>query len=109
MPVDLEDPFFLYCWCSAEVIGEADKRVHESKLEVGGQLMYHERSLPAIAVRFKSNVRLRSIDDAIVVAWQALGAEQPARYHDGTFVYVTLATGDDECEWELGTAGRSVF
>lgn len=50
----------------------ADKRMHDSKPEPEGRFLYHERRLPSTAIRFKSDVRLSSFDDAVMVTWDAL-------------------------------------
>lgn len=63
--VDIGDCFFHYRWRTKEIIALADKRVHESKREADGRFVYHERWLPAIAVRIKPEVGLSSFDDAI--------------------------------------------
>lgn len=74
---DLEDPFFLYCWRTGEVIGFPDKCLHERKREVDGQFMCHERWISSIAVCFKADIRLSSLNDAVVRAGEALSDQDP--------------------------------
>lgn len=62
---DLERPFFFSCWNMGEVIDLAGQHVHERKLEVDGQLVYHKRLLPAITALFMDEARLSSTEDAI--------------------------------------------
>lgn len=78
------------------MIGLADKGVHERKREVDGQFVYHQSWLLEIAVRFRADVRLISVDNAIVSKWEALGDEQPDSSPGGVIVSVPPAARDDE-------------
>lgn len=62
---DLGDLFFLYGWRTGASIGFAGKRVHEHRQEVDSRFVYHQRLLPSIVVRFKSNVLLSSHNEAV--------------------------------------------
>lgn len=55
-PIDLKDPFFIYLWRTGKVIWMADKRMHECKSEWNGHLIYQERQIMAIEVRFKADL-----------------------------------------------------
>lgn len=59
-----------------EVIGFADKLLQVGKPEVDSQFLHHERGLALNAVRFKADVCLSRIHDAIVAARAAVGDEK---------------------------------
>lgn len=73
---DPEDHFLLYRLHTVGVIGLAEKRLHDRNRESDDQFLYHESRLSAIAAGVRADVRLSSIYDATVVAWEALGGKQ---------------------------------
>lgn len=80
----------------------ADKRRHERKWEVNGWPFFHERQLPSIAVRFKSNVRLNSLDDAVTAPRDSFGDEHPNHSPGGVVGSVPTISGSDGGDWDLG-------
>lgn len=74
----------------------ADESVHERKREADSQFIYHEGPLPAILVRYKADVCLSSIDDAILATRKVFGDEQPDPSPSDIIVSVPTAVGDQE-------------
>lgn len=99
--IDLEDPFFFYHWRVVEVIGLADKRVHELKCEFDGQFVYHEHRLRAIAVQFWAGICPGSIDEAIPANRVALVDKKPDWSCGGIIAAVPPGAGDEEGDWNV--------
>lgn len=102
--------FFLYRWCMGKVIGLAEQCMHERKQEVGGQTVYQERRLTAIAARLKNVAGLSSIEDAIEELRKALGDKHPDPSHGGIIVSVPNAVvgSKGDCGFDDMLAGRSI-
>lgn len=94
--IDLDDPSFLFRWRTGDLIGLADKRVHNRKRQVDGHFVYHEYRLPSIAVCFQADVRLTSLDDGVVANGEEFGDERPDPSSAGIFMLAPTATGDDK-------------
>lgn len=61
-----------------------------------------ERQLLSIAVRFKADVRLRSLDDNVAATREAFGDERLDRSPGAVLVSVLTVTGSDEGGWDFG-------
>lgn len=95
------DPFFLFCLRTGEVIDLAEIEMHELRWAVGILLRNQERLLTAIAVQVQADFHLSSIDDSFAAARASLGRVRPAPAPDGVVVSVLLAAGDDEGNWDF--------
>lgn len=92
-------PFFVYRWRTGVVTGLAEKCVHERKREIDGQFLYHGHRLPAVAVKFQADVRLSSIEIAMVANREALGEKQLDPYPSGVILSVLPAAGEGKGDW----------
>lgn len=63
--------------------------------------MYHRLLLPSIAARFKFDVSLSSVDDAVVVTQEAFGDDRQESSFGGVFVSDPPGTGDHEGDWDI--------
>lgn len=97
--IDLKDPFVLFCWCTAEVVGLADRHWHEYKQEGDGQFVHHELCRLPIEVVFQSDVHLSSLDDAVVATLEATSDERPESSLGSVVFSVPMPTGDEEGDW----------
>lgn len=84
------------------MIGWAEKCVHQHKREVEGRFDYHERRLPSIAVRFRSDVRLSSLDDAVETTGEVFGDEYLDCSPDFFVVSIPKVPGDDKGNLDFG-------
>lgn len=80
----------------------ADKHVHKRKPEVEDRLFYHERRLPPIAVRFKYDFLLSSLDEAVTATREAFGYECLNPPPGGVVLSAPTAAGDHEGDWDFG-------
>lgn len=92
--IDLKDPFFRYRCQTGDVIALANKHVRKRNRELDRQFIYHKHCLSAIAVLFKADGRLSSLDDALAATRERLGDERPDLTPIGLVVSVSteLAT-----------------
>lgn len=84
------------------VIGLADESVPKRKWEVDGLVVYHECRLPFIAARFKYDVCLRSLDDAVTATQETFGDQRPDSSPDWIGVSASKVFGDEEGDWDIG-------
>lgn len=59
------------------------KHGHEQTQEVGNHFVYRKSLLPAIALQFKTDIRLSSIAYVISGTWKTIADEQPRSFPCG--------------------------
>lgn len=92
----------LYQSRTREVIGLADNRVKECKLEGDPRFIYHESRLPSIEARFKSDVLLCSLNKVVTATRGAFLDELTDTSHRGVVISVPTVTGDNEGDSNVG-------
>lgn len=92
----MKHPFFLNRWHTGEVVSLAEKPRHEHKQEAVGWFFYHERWLSPIAVWFKSNVQLRTLEDAVAATREAVSEEHQNTSFGGVALSVLTGAGNDK-------------
>lgn len=100
--VDFDDRCYLYGSCREEALWLAYKLVQECKRDVNGEFLYHELRSSSIAVRFKANVRLSSLDYAVAATQKVLGSEHPNPSPAGAVLSVLMVTHDHKADWDFG-------
>lgn len=83
------------------MIGLENKGVYKCKQEGHCRFVYHERQFPSIAVRFKSDICLSSIDDAVTAIWEGFGDNLPHHSPGGAVISDMKIEGDKEADWDF--------
>lgn len=76
--------------------------MHERKREVDGLVLYHEHRLQSIAVCFKSDVQLGTLDDAVTGTPDTFGDERPEPSPGSVVESVPTVSGDEKGDWNFG-------
>lgn len=92
--LDMDDAIFLYSWSKGELIGLAGRRVHDQKREGYVLFEYNKCQLLFIAVCFKADIRLSSLDHAIAGTQQVFGGKLTYPSSDGVAVSGQTAASD---------------